>query len=421
MTGQRFIIIFVGDVGFISPDNALTAEQLDIGYLGDTFKVGAYWVVTVSKYIQHEQRLVAHLEQSGIGVVDFSPEQLRFRNHLNEIKKVSFRTLDTSQVLKTIDTFAHKVTDSNTTNGSLLDDVRQQLLEDSKNKTSLLQSAIEPQKQLINIYETFEVRIKDLNFHNGKVSFDKFFQPVGKKLNIDIRNNFLKKEFDAVKNYFEHVLETKRITVTVNIQLEDGKVTSMEVTAPKIDLINADTIEKLRLDFVKDIIKKKQRIDSDKLLLTMEEFFDDISNEEWKAFYQSENELAEDLLKITNTKHYKNLRFLSDRHDSKSMKLCFIIDPFSFVLLISGQRQFHLVWETLDTEEATYIWHIDKQRQNLPAFLKQVEETIKSIKAQGKRNYINSSQDDYTRIYHNYSQDINGFLKWKDELEAIIG
>jgi hypothetical protein len=420
MTGQRFIIIFVGDVGFISPDNALTAEQLDIGHLGGTFKVGAYWVITVSKYIHDEQRLVAHIEQSGIGVVDFSPEQLRFRNHLNEIKKVSFRTLDTSQILKTIDTFAHKVTDSNTMNGSLLDDVRQQLLEGSKNKTSLQQSAIEPQKQLINIYETFEVRIKDLNFQNGKVSFDKFFQQVRKKLNVDIKNNFLKKEFDAVKNYFEHVLETKRITVTVNIQLEDGKVTYMEVTAPKIDLINADTIEKLRLDYVKDIIRKRQRVDSDKLLLTMEEFFDDISDEEWKAFYQSENELAEDLMKITNTKHYKNLRFLSDRHDSKSMKLCFIIDPFSFVLLISGQRQFHLVWETLDTEEATYIWHIDMQRQNLPVFLKQVEETIKSIKAKGKRNYINSSQDDYTRIYHNYSQDINGFLQWKDELEAIV-
>jgi hypothetical protein len=35
------------------------------------------------------------------------------------------------------------------------------------------------------------------------------------------------------------------------------------------------------------------------------------------------------------------------------------------VFLLSGSYQYHLVWETLDTEEATYIWHIGKSIDEL--------------------------------------------------------
>jgi len=42
------------------------------------------------------------------------------------------------------------------------------------------------------------------------------------------------------------------------------------------------------------------------------------------------------------------------------MKLKFVLQPISFVFLLSGEQQFHLVLETLDMEEATYLWHIDK-------------------------------------------------------------
>jgi hypothetical protein len=417
MTGQKLIIIFVGDVGFITPDNALTPEQLDIGHLASRFKVGAYWVITVLKFDYENQKLIANLDQCNIGEVQFSQEQLKFSRHLNEIKKISFPSLNTSIVLKGIASFAHVVTDTTTTKGSLLDGLKMPAPENTPKEFS--QPTVKQlEKPVIYINDTFPFRIKDLQFHNGKVSFEKFFEQAGKKLQIDIPNKSLKEEFDAVKNYFEKVLNTKKVEVSVSIKLQGDAVLEIEANSPHINRINASTIENIRLDYVKDIINNTES-DSDKLLFTLEELFDENSTVGWETFYQNEDQVVEDLMTIANTKHYKNLRFLSSKHDNNEMKLKFTIKPLSFVFLVSGQEQFHLLWETLDTKEATYVWHSKKEKQNLPAFLNKVEEAIKSIKAHGKRNYISSSEDDYSRIHHDYSGGTYGFLKWKGEIEVI--
>lgn len=421
MTGQKLIIIFVDDVGFITPDNALTPEQLDIGHLASKFKAGAYWAITVLKYDYDNQKLIAKLDQCGIGEVQFSQEQLKFSRHLNEIKKISFPSLNTSIVLKGIASFAHVVTDRTTTKGSLLDGLKIPASNNAPNapKEFSQPTVVQLEKPVIYINETFPFRIKDLRFHNGKVSFERFFEQAGKKLQIDIPNESLKEEFDAVKNYFEKVLNTKKIEVSVSIKLQGDTVLEMETNSPHINRIDASTIENIRLDYVKDIISKAEGTDGDKHLFTVEELFDENSTVGWETFYENESEVVEDLMTIAKTKHYKNLRFLSSKHDNNEMKLKFTIKPLSFVFLISGEEQFHLLWETLDTKEATYVWHSKKEKQNLPAFLNKVEEAIKSIKAHGKRNYISSSEDDYSRIHHDYRDDTYGFLKWKGEIEII--
>ena len=42
------------------------------------------------------------------------------------------------------------------------------------------------------------------------------------------------------------------------------------------------------------------------------------------------------------------------------------------------------------------------------------------IKVQGKTAYINSTEDPFQRIYHDYSEIVDGFVKWKGELETIL-
>jgi hypothetical protein len=49
------------------------------------------------------------------------------------------------------------------------------------------------------------------------------------------------------------------------------------------------------------------------------------------------------------------------------------LDPFSFVFLLSGAEQYHIVLETLDTEEAAYVWHIDKNPLLLPDTTPEIE------------------------------------------------
>ena len=70
--------------------------------------------------------------------------------------------------------------------------------------------------------------------------------------------------------------------------------------------------------------------------------------------FKAGEELLNEILKLKDARHYQQLRYL-DKHDRSVLKVRFVLLPFSFVFLLSGQEQYHIVWETLDTEEATYI------------------------------------------------------------------
>jgi len=43
------------------------------------------------------------------------------------------------------------------------------------------------------------------------------------------------------------------------------------------------------------------------------------------------------------------------------LKLKFTLSPFSFIFLLKGKEQYPIVMETVDTGEATYIWHFEKR------------------------------------------------------------
>lgn len=137
-------------------------------------------------------------------------------------------------------------------------------------------------------------------------------------------------------------------------------------------------------------------------------------------FFQNEQDLMDSLLQISDTKHYRNLRYLSGIHAHHIMKLRFVLQPFSFVFLVEGDKNYHLIWETLDTEEATYVWHTDKNLPALKQGARKLEAILNVIKAQGKIAYINSSEEAFRRIYHDYSDLVDGFVKWKAELEQYL-
>lgn len=95
----------------------------------------------------------------------------------------------------------------------------------------------------------------------------------------------------------------------------------------------------------------------------MEEYFENFSDKKigFDTFYENEKKFFNDLLNVTDTKHYKHLRFLSSKHFHKTMKLRFVHKPFSFIFLLEGNKNYHIVWEVLDTKEATYVSHIKKR------------------------------------------------------------
>jgi len=72
--------------------------------------------------------------------------------------------------------------------------------------------------------------------------------------------------------------------------------------------------------------------------------------------------------------------------------------PNSFVFLLSGQEQYHIVLETLNTEEATYIWHIEKNTQRLPAEIHAIDQDLNTIRNLGRQYFLENNPKNFSRI-----------------------
>lgn len=139
-----------------------------------------------------------------------------------------------------------------------------------------------------------------------------------------------------------------------------------------------------------------------------------------KQLYDSGEELLSDLIKNKNYKHRKHLQYLADRHARTILKIRFILSPFSFVFLLTGKDHFHIVMETLDTEEATYVWHFDNDKRTLPTKLKQVDQNLSLIRNKGRQSFLGNIPDNFSRVVHDYSDERKGFITWKDTLEERL-
>ena len=85
-----------------------------------------------------------------------------------------------------------------------------------------------------------------------------------------------------------------------------------------------------------------------------------------------------------------------------------------------GIEQFHIVMETLDTEEATYIWHINKNIQLLRQNLLTIDKDLNIIRNKGRHVFLDNQPENFSRILHDYSDERKGFVIWKDILEERL-
>jgi hypothetical protein len=431
MTGKTIIIRFSGSNASIAPGKELPLKQLNLPELADSFPLPAWWSVTILKYFPDEKRLFVEITSYNTGVQEFSSQQLAMAQQLSGVEFISFRHIDTNGLYRTLrsDKPLIMVAPSEYSMPVYLEETGEEEKITGINPPpkpayqpppETPRPVREPVRQIFE--ENFLFPLKDVRFRHGGVAL--MFQPKGmnKPVELEIVNYDIREEFDAVKNYFANILKTKKIQVFARVITVDGVVTSSEARSPEIQKINRELIDSVKFEFVKGTFRKRIMADVDKSLFTMDELFDNFTNQKVKssAFYQDDRSLLDDLLQITTTKHYRNLRYLSSRHAYRIMRIRFIIKPFSFIFLIEGEKGYHIVWETLDTAEATYVWHIQKNLDVLKRTLSKIEDIINTIKVQGKTAYINTSEDPFRRIWHDYSDLVDGFVKWKGELESIL-
>ena len=97
-----------------------------------------------------------------------------------------------------------------------------------------------------------------------------------------------------------------------------------------------------------------------------------------------------------------------------------MLSPFSFVFVLSGEQKFHIILETLDTEEATYLWHTDKNNQALTNKIKEIDQQLDIIRNKGRQVFLETNPENFSKILHDYSDKKKGFIIWKDLLEEQI-
>jgi superfamily II DNA or RNA helicase len=270
-------------------------------------------------------------------------------------------------------------------------------------------------KNILTIDREIKVAIDELEFRYGSVAFKYAIPEVNKELEFEIENLEVRPEFEVLKAYFSKAINSKTAKILIHAEFENGKLLAQLATSADIEKINNQVIEGVKFKFItKNLIGLNPQ--GKESLLDI----DQIQQQNNISFYASGEELLEDVLKKQNFKHYKQLAFLSQQHDRGTLKIRFVLCPFSFVFLLVGKEQFHIVLETLDTEEATYLWHFAKDKTTLKLKLKEIDHHLGIIRNKGRQTFLQNQPDGFNRILHDYSDDKKGFMLWKDLLMQQI-
>jgi superfamily II DNA or RNA helicase len=278
----------------------------------------------------------------------------------------------------------------------------------------------EPKEEIANtntitIERQIKVPIDQLEFRYGSISFKHSIPELKTELEFEIENLEVRPEFEVLKPYFSKAFKSKNVKIDIHAEFENDKLISQLATSKDIEKINSEVIEGVKFTFVSKSIIGRPLLQNENLL-----DINQIQTNEGKPLYNSGEELLEDILKKGNYKHHKHLQFLSQRHDRTTLKIRFVLSPFSFVFLLAGEEQFHIVLETLDTEEATYLWHLPKDKPILKIKLKEIDEQLGVIRNKGRQVFLESQPTNFSRILHDYTDDKKGFIVWKDLLNEQI-
>jgi superfamily II DNA or RNA helicase len=269
--------------------------------------------------------------------------------------------------------------------------------------------------------ESFEaiakVPLEHLLFKFGVVAFRYKAPQINAETEFEVENREMRPEFEVLKPYFEKFLKVKCIRVNLSYKIEIDKIKSYIAFSDDLDKINRELVEAVKFRFVtKNLIGKIPDLKSGNLLDVQQLQENSLDN----SLYKSGEELIDEILKKKDVKHYEQLRYLAAKHDRSVLRVRFVLLPFSFVFLLTGEQQYHIIWETLDTEEATYIWHVEKHKPTLKAKLSEIDQDLGYIRSDGRQAFIDKPRENFSRIIHDYAEVKKGFILWKDQLQSRL-
>jgi hypothetical protein len=249
------------------------------------------------------------------------------------------------------------------------------------------------------------------------VSFKYTLAQVNSEAEFEVENREMRPEFEVLKPYFTKYLKTKSVKVDLVCKIEQSKLNSYVAFSSDLDKINRELVEAVRFRFVTKNLVGRIPDASSGGLLDIDELQDSAAGDK---LFKSGEELLDEILKLKDARHYHQLRYLAERHDRAVLKVRFVLLPFSFVFLLTGREKYHVVWETLDTEEATYIWHVDKNKTLLKNLLRKVDKDLNFIRAKGRQAFIDGQPDSFSKILHDYTDLRKGLIIWKHQMQSRL-
>ena len=268
---------------------------------------------------------------------------------------------------------------------------------------------------VIKIDQQIRISIEKLEFQYGSVTFKYRIEEIQTDLDFDIENLDIRPEFEVLKPYFAKALKSKNIKIRIHVEFENKKIVAQLATSTDISKISREIIEGVKFRFITRHFLEKPKSESSTELIDINQLQADK-----ESLYNSGDELLSDILSNKNYRHKRHLQYLSDRHEKTILKIRFVLSPFSFVFLFKGKQHFHIILETLDTEEATYIWYFDADKRKLPAMLKLIDEDLCTIRNKGRQLFLENAPGNFSRVHHDNSYERKGFIIWKDSLEERL-
>jgi len=267
------------------------------------------------------------------------------------------------------------------------------------------------------IDKKIKISIEELDFRYGNVAFKYKFPEMEKSIEFEIENLQIRPEFEVLKPYFAKILKSKYVYFDIHVEFEREKIISQLATSDNLLKINKEVIEGVKFKFItNNLLGLKLQIK--KNLLTVDEI--STKAQGTPNLYNDGQQLLDDLLNHKSFRHSKQLRYLAAKHERTILKIRFVLSPFSFVFLLKGENQYHIIMETLDTEEATYLWHIEKNKDMLKSQLLVIDQQLTVIRNEGRQVFLESKPMNFSRILHDYTDTKKGFVIWKDLLEERI-
>lgn len=267
------------------------------------------------------------------------------------------------------------------------------------------------------------IPLRKLTIGSGYVQYSKKVQWSGKPQIFVIRHTDMIPQLEYVKPYFSKILDKKTIEVQVTVWKEEGRMHVGKVLSPDLAKINQDSLYVIKGIQIDNFKKKMRPKAKDKMLLTEDEWLEDVETD-FGNVDVFEREILFHYLEKSDVRNVLQLQYLSEVM-SQDARLMLTIEPqFGFVFTIIGDEMIHFVWELINTH-ATYVWSLDASMLN-SNLIKRLEAEFDMIVLHGRSHYrhVFEAADGlfFHAVNHKSSQNpmVDHFGDWKVSLEKIL-